>query len=123
MKPSSLAPALLLGLAFALSLTAAAPRAEACGDYTLAKVTTRERATGQWPSLERRDGVLKLALSYPRFARSTDFPYLDWFTVVADRNLRRLERALAEQGSWNLRVTIEEVSPGRWRVVSWRADQ
>jgi hypothetical protein len=114
-------------LAFALSLVllatattaATASDARACGGYGDFK-RTPERAVGQWPSIARADGAVRLELHYPKFARSGAYLYMEQFAVVADRNLRRLERRLAGDVGWSVQVEVEEVRPGLWRVTGWQ---
>lgn len=111
-----------LAAALSLSLAAAAPRsADACGDY--GSFQRRETAVGIWPSIARRDGQLLLELHYPRFALSGEHLYMDSFVLVRDARLRQFERALAAPDARGLRVTVEEVAPGRWRVRSWEKKQ
>jgi hypothetical protein len=114
----------ILKLSAALLLTftttfAGVRSAEACGGYTEFRLP-RESAVGVWPKLERdREGHTRLSLGYPKYALSGDYLYMGFFTVVPDRNLRRLERELARPASHQLEVTVEEVRPGAWRVVGW----
>ena len=115
--------ALALSLAFLATATVAAtaPAARACGGYgDFAVKPAPERAVGQWPSIARADGGARLELHYPRFARSGAHLYMETFTVVADRNLRRLERRLAGDVGWSVQVSVEEVRPGLWRVTGWQ---
>lgn len=114
-----IALALSLALLATATVAATAPVARACGGYGDFK-RTPERAVGQWPSIARADGAVRLELHYPRFARSGAHLYMETFAVVADGNLRRLERRLASDVGWSVQVSVEEVSPGLWRVTGWK---
>lgn len=122
-------------LALALALGAAAPAslALACGPYTdvppvAASATAatpthvRERATGAWPQVAHSGGNTTLELVYPHFAQSGDQLYLHTFRVVRDAQLAAMERAERRHGRWPLSVTVEQVGPSLWRVVSFRVD-
>jgi hypothetical protein len=77
-------------------------------------------ATGVWPRLEREGARTILSLSYPVFGADAEPRlYMHRFEIVHDRNLRRLERALARRAHPDLDVNIERVDGFRWRVTGW----
>ncbi|MBZ0232287.1 MAG: hypothetical protein K8M05_08030 [Deltaproteobacteria bacterium] len=115
--------------ALVLATTTASIRAaDACGSApAAAPVRFADRvaaypgakAHGVWPRVERDGARAVLTLSYPRFGAEGPQLYMDSFEVVRDRNLRRLEAALAGRKLPDLDVTIERVDGRRWRIVSW----
>lgn len=114
--------------ALVLSTTIASVRvAAACGGtgqppqgiLGTATVAAPKTATGVHPRLERKDGRTILTLAYPGFDGQRAQVYVDYFEVVRDRNLRRLENMLAHRRAMSLDVTVERVDGHRWRVIGW----
>lgn len=120
---SPIARVVTLALSSLVFAAAPASVAFACGSYTdVGTAPAPERADGIWPEVTRGANGTVLRLSYPRFTQSGAHLYQDDFRVVGDARLAALQRA-AERGRFRISVTVEQVRPDLWRVVSWRFDR
>jgi len=107
-------------LALALATTATVRTADACGGYGSFQPVKKETAVGIWPKVSRdAEGKLQLELHYPKFTIGGEYLYMQYFDIVRDARLSRLERVLAGPHGRNVEVTVQEVGAGQWRVVSW----